>query len=136
MQPELTRDDVVELIELSQQGHRCVCSADYLRNLADKITTSINLIQDLKSETSNQTVDRPSKQTNDTKYEPLWVGQLMYKHRGFSLPRFEDLGFLGDGNQAEANQIAKSMGQSLIEQLFDEKDIEHWEVKVRPSKQK
>lgn len=135
MQQELTRDDVVELLELSQQGNNCVCPTDFIRNLANKINHTINLIQNLRSELNEETYKQHKvvqEEITEVRKNPQWEAQLMYKHRGFSVPRFENLGIFKQESQNEALDVAKKCADKFIKEIFDEKDIEMWEVKVRP----
>lgn len=62
----------------------------------------------------------------------VWDAQLMYKHRAFKQPRFESLGMIGNSDYQTATQIAKDTATKFIEDNFEEKDIENWEVRVRP----
>ena len=62
----------------------------------------------------------------------VWDAQLMYKHRAFKQPRFESLGMIGNADYEMANKIAKETAAKFVEENFEEKDIENWEVRVRP----
>ena len=63
-----------------------------------------------------------------------WQGELKYKLRGRSL-MFEDLGEIGPLAQADAESAARVKAETFLKD-FDEKDIESWDVKVRPLRRK
>lgn len=132
MEQELTRDDILELIELSEQGQKCICSSDYLRNLANKINYTLNVLNNLRFEIDNQNFVTQKSNHSHNQNDPFWSGQLMYKHRGSILPKFEDLGFLDNQNKEQALEVAKKCAEKFLQEMYDEKDIESWEVKVRP----
>jgi hypothetical protein len=130
MQQELSRDDVVQLIEISKQNN-CAYDCEWLLNLANKITNTLNLVTQLRDEIKVQATqsDRPNVVGEN---KTVWAGQLMYKHRGFSLPRFEDLGNFTHEQKDEAFKQAKNIANEWITQNFKENEIEHWDVRVRP----
>lgn len=63
----------------------------------------------------------------------LWDLQLMYKHRAFKQPRFESLGQVSNCDHQAAVESGRKLAALWIEQNFEERDVEHWEVKARPA---
>lgn len=133
MEQELCRDDVVQLIEMSKQSNNFVCGSDLLLSLANKITKTLNILDQLRDEIK---CDSKKHMTEETIYDRersiTWTGQIMYKHRGFALPRFEDLGNFQTSDKYEALKQAKERGELWINDTFKDDIIEHWEIKVRP----
>lgn len=129
----LCRDDVVEILEATRQGENCLCSSKWLADLADKVTNTLNELQQLRDqvELSYDNQKTPLKHLNENKV--VWSGQLMYKHRGFSIPRFEDLGLFSTDLKEEAIKSANEIAQKWVDDNFKEKEIEYWDVKVKPA---
>lgn len=128
----LSRDDVIDILEATQQGENCLCSSDWLKAIAFKITNTLNEFEQLKDQIiDNNKKDIVNKEIIANVNE--WSGQLMYKHRGFSLPRFEDLGIIFSESKKEADLEANSRAQKLIDEILDKKEILYWDVKVKPS---
>lgn len=117
----LSKDDVVDIFKATKQGESCLCSSKWLLNLANKITNTLEKLQELQP---NQIIFKKEKIN--------WSGQLMYKHRGFSIPRYEDLGFIFADTKDEAFLLAFNRAQNWIDDTFKEKEIEYWDVKVKP----
>jgi hypothetical protein len=123
----LSKDDVAEIVKASNQGENCLCSSQWLMDLANKITNTLDKLHNLQSSQKCETTDSLL-----VKERTKWSGQLMYKHRGFSIPRYEDLGFFFTDSRDEALTLAQSRAQNWIENTFKEKEIEYWDVRVKP----
>ena len=130
----LCRDDVVDILEAAHKGESCLCSSSWLIKLSNKINSTLNYLDQLKKEVY---VDRPQIKeptTTATRNKAnIWLAQVMYKHRGFSTSRFEELGeIIHSDLKEDALQVAKWRAEEWINKTFKEKEIEYWEVKVRP----
>lgn len=132
MEQELCRDDVIQLIEMSKQNNNYVCSSDWLLSLANKITKTLNVLDQLHDEIKCDSKKHTAEKMSDRERSTTWTGQLMYKHRGFALPRFEDLGNFQTIDKDDALRQAKERGELWINDTFKDDVIEHWEIKVRP----
>jgi len=133
MKEILSYDDVVDVLEASQQGENCLCSSIWLNNLANKIKNTLNELQQIKIDTECVGVaTKPNQNEQKSSKTVRWSGQLMYKHRGFSLPRFEDLSLYETESKEEAFQLANSCAREWMETTFKENEIEYWDVKIKP----
>ena len=128
----LCLDDVANIMEAADKGENILCSSRWLIDLAKKITNTLNELKQLRSEVVSDNCHVNKKQKVDVIINPSWSGQLMYKHRGFSIARFEDLGNLPAESKEYALELAKDRAKVFIDDNFKENEIEFWDVKVRP----
>lgn len=113
--------------KLKEEAKRLIDDLSSSESIEVQLEPLIEFLKDVYS--AFESVDKPA----EIREEILWAGELMYKHRGQTAPRFQDLGFVGSTTKADAIQKSKDISGDFILENFLDNEIEWWEVRVRPT---
>lgn len=101
-----------------------------------EILNTINNYEMLECKPNNYEMLECKPKNGEPELDFVWTGQLMYKHKAFTQPRFIDLGFVATSTQDAAVEECKKRAKRMLEAEFTnddtEKHLECWEVRARP----